>query len=53
MDLRIVKGRRFEVARSDYEPTVTIVVPLYNEGQSSWETRGHGNVVALAPETKS
>ena len=31
--LRIVKGRRFDVARDDYEPTVTIVVPLFNEGQ--------------------
>jgi cellulose synthase/poly-beta-1,6-N-acetylglucosamine synthase-like glycosyltransferase len=36
--LRIVKGRRFDVARTDYEPTVSIVVPLYNEGRSIFDT---------------
>ena len=36
--LRIVKGRRFDVARDDYEPVVTIVVPLYNEGHSIYDT---------------
>ena len=34
----IVKGRRFDVAREDYEPVVTIVVPLYNEGHSIYDT---------------
>ncbi len=36
--LRIVKGRRFDVTRDDYEPTVTIVVPLFNEGHSIYDT---------------
>jgi cellulose synthase/poly-beta-1,6-N-acetylglucosamine synthase-like glycosyltransferase len=36
--LRLVKGRRFDVARTDYEPTVTIVVPLFNEGRSIYDT---------------
>ena len=36
--LRIIKGRRFDVARDDYEPTVTIVVPLFNEGDSIYDT---------------
>ncbi|HEX8952118.1 MAG TPA: glycosyl transferase family 2, partial [Polyangia bacterium] len=36
--LRIVKGRRFDVARADWEPTVTIVVPLFNEGRSIYDT---------------
>src|SRR5437588_10941116 len=35
---RIVKGRRFDVVRHDYEPTVTIVVPLFNEGRSIYDT---------------
>ncbi len=36
--LRIVKGRNFDVARDGYEPTVTIVVPLFNEGRSIYDT---------------
>ena len=36
--LRLVKGRRFDVARDDYEPTVSVVVPLFNEGRSIFDT---------------
>jgi cellulose synthase/poly-beta-1,6-N-acetylglucosamine synthase-like glycosyltransferase len=36
--LRLWKGRRFDVTRDDYEPTVTIVVPLFNEGYSIYDT---------------
>src|SRR5262245_3817882 len=36
--LRLVKGRGFDVTRRDYEPTVTIVVPLFNEGRSIYDT---------------
>ena len=36
--IRILKGRRFDVTRDDYEPTVTIVVPLFNEGHSIYDT---------------
>jgi N-acetylglucosaminyltransferase len=36
--LKLVKGRDFDVTRRDYEPTVTIVVPLFNEGRSIYDT---------------
>lgn len=36
--LRLAKGKRFDVVRHDYEPTVTIVVPLFNEGRSIYDT---------------
>ncbi len=36
--LKLVKGRRFDETVADYEPTVTIVVPLFNEGQSIYDT---------------
>ena len=36
--LRILKGRRFDVTRDDYEPTVSIVVPLFNEGHTIYDT---------------
>jgi cellulose synthase/poly-beta-1,6-N-acetylglucosamine synthase-like glycosyltransferase len=35
---RILKGRRFDVTRDDYEPVVTIVVPLFNEGHTIYDT---------------
>lgn len=36
--LRRVRGLRFDETRSDYEPTVAIVVPLYNEGEGIYRT---------------
>src|SRR2546423_2883622 len=36
--LKTVRGRRFDETRSDYEPTVTVVVPLFNEGRSIHDT---------------
>jgi N-acetylglucosaminyltransferase len=36
--LKLVKGRRFDETIRDYEPTVTIVVPLFNEGRSIYDT---------------
>jgi cellulose synthase/poly-beta-1,6-N-acetylglucosamine synthase-like glycosyltransferase len=36
--LKLVKGRRFDEKRADYEPTVAIVVPLFNEGRSIYDT---------------
>ncbi|MDB4970917.1 MAG: Hyaluronan synthase [Myxococcales bacterium] len=36
--LKLVKGRRFDETTSTYEPTVTIVVPLFNEGRSIYDT---------------
>lgn len=36
--LKLAKGKRFDVERSGYEPTVTIVVPLFNEGRSIFDT---------------
>jgi cellulose synthase/poly-beta-1,6-N-acetylglucosamine synthase-like glycosyltransferase len=36
--LRLVKGQRFDVVRTGYEPTVTIIVPLFNEGRSIYDT---------------
>src|SRR4051812_27726627 len=36
--LRLVRGRNFDVRRDDYEPTVAVVVPLFNEGRSIYDT---------------
>jgi cellulose synthase/poly-beta-1,6-N-acetylglucosamine synthase-like glycosyltransferase len=34
----LVRGRRVEATVADYEPTITVVVPLYNEGPSIYDT---------------
>jgi cellulose synthase/poly-beta-1,6-N-acetylglucosamine synthase-like glycosyltransferase len=36
--LRTLRGQRFDEMRSDYEPTVSVVVPLFNEGRSIYDT---------------
>jgi cellulose synthase/poly-beta-1,6-N-acetylglucosamine synthase-like glycosyltransferase len=36
--LRLVRGRKVDDKALDYEPTVTIVVPLFNEGPSIYQT---------------
>jgi len=37
--LRIVRGRTWdEVRKDDYEPTVTAIIPMYNEGSAIKET---------------
>lgn len=36
--LKLGKGRRFDRTISGYEPTVTIVTPLYNEGRSIYRS---------------
>jgi len=36
--LRLVRGKKSDDKRLDYEPTVTIVVPLFNEGRSIYNT---------------
>src|SRR5262249_16370981 len=36
--LAFVKGRRFDEKIEGYEPTITVVVPLYNEGKSIYDT---------------
>lgn len=36
--LALVKGRRFDETIEGYEPTITVVVPLYNEGKSIYDT---------------
>jgi N-acetylglucosaminyltransferase len=36
--LKYVKGRKFDETITGYEPTVTIVVPLFNEGRSIYDT---------------
>jgi cellulose synthase/poly-beta-1,6-N-acetylglucosamine synthase-like glycosyltransferase len=36
--LRMWRGRRFDEARTGWEPTVAIVVPLFNEGRSIYDT---------------
>jgi N-acetylglucosaminyltransferase len=36
--LSLVKGRRFDEKVEGYEPTITVVVPLYNEGRSIYDT---------------
>ena len=36
--LRLVKGKKADDKIEGYEPTVTIVVPLFNEGKHIYET---------------
>jgi N-acetylglucosaminyltransferase len=36
--LTIVRGRRLDRTIAGYEPTITIVVPLFNEGRSIYDT---------------
>jgi len=33
-----VKGKKFDATIEGYEPTITVVVPLYNEGRSIYDT---------------
>jgi N-acetylglucosaminyltransferase len=33
-----VKGKKFDARVEGYEPTITVVVPLYNEGRSIYDT---------------
>lgn len=36
--LRLARGKRWDEARDDYEPTVTAVIPMFNEGTAIQET---------------
>jgi len=36
--LALVKGRKLDQTISGYEPTITVVVPLFNEGSSIYDT---------------
>ncbi len=36
--LRLIRGRKFDETRDDYEPTVNVVIPMYNEGPTIQET---------------
>src|ERR1041384_7378977 len=36
--LRIVRGKNWDESRDDYEPTVTAVIPMFNEGAAIKET---------------
>ncbi|MGK4004095.1 glycosyltransferase [Sorangium sp. So ce1036] len=33
-----IRGSEFDATRSDYEPTVTVVIPLFNEGEGVYHT---------------
>ena len=36
--LRVVRGKNWDETRDDYEPTVTAVIPMFNEGKAIQET---------------
>ncbi len=36
--LRLLHGKKSDDTNRDYEPTVTIVVPMFNEGRSIYDT---------------
>jgi cellulose synthase/poly-beta-1,6-N-acetylglucosamine synthase-like glycosyltransferase len=36
--LRIARGNKWDEARDDYEPTITVVIPMFNEGKAIQET---------------
>ncbi len=36
--LRLLKGRKFDETRDDFEPTVEVIIPMFNEGASIEES---------------
>src|SRR3569623_1937894 len=36
--LRFARGNKWDEARDDYEPTITVVIPMFNEGKAIQET---------------
>src|SRR5882672_10049512 len=49
--LRLVRGRAIDDTDDAYEPTITVVIPLFNEGRSIYDTIK--SIVELDyPETK-
>jgi cellulose synthase/poly-beta-1,6-N-acetylglucosamine synthase-like glycosyltransferase len=36
--LRVVRGKKWDVARDDFEPNVAVVIPMFNEGEAIRET---------------
>jgi cellulose synthase/poly-beta-1,6-N-acetylglucosamine synthase-like glycosyltransferase len=36
--LRVVRGKKWDETRDDFEPTVTVVIPMFNEGEAIRET---------------
>ncbi len=36
--LRVVRGKKWDETRDDFEPTVTVVIPMFNEGKAIQET---------------
>ncbi len=49
--LRIVRGRKWDEARDDFEPTVTVVIPMFNEGEAIRETL-HSLLASEYPKDK-
>ena len=38
--IRVVRGKKWDETRDDYEPAVTVIIPMFNEGESIKETLG-------------
>jgi cellulose synthase/poly-beta-1,6-N-acetylglucosamine synthase-like glycosyltransferase len=36
--IRLLRGKKWDETRDDYEPTVTVVIPMFNEGEAIKET---------------
>jgi len=36
--LRVIRGKNWDQTRDDFEPTVTVVIPMFNEGEAVRET---------------
>ena len=36
--IRIIRGKKWDETRDDFEPTVTVVIPMFNEGEAIKET---------------
>jgi cellulose synthase/poly-beta-1,6-N-acetylglucosamine synthase-like glycosyltransferase len=36
--IRVVRGKKWDEARDDFEPKVTVVIPMFNEGEAIRET---------------
>src|SRR5262245_29823055 len=49
--LRVIRGKNWDKTRDDFEPTVTVVIPMFNEGEAIKETL-HSLLASKYPREK-
>jgi len=50
--LRLARGKQWDETRDDYEPTITAVVPMFNEGAAIKETLHNPQLIAEGERTE-